>query len=314
MGRRNKGRQVNGILLVDKHQGESSNRIVQQIKRLYGAAKAGHTGALDPLATGMLPVCLGEATKFSQFLLDADKTYEVEAQLGIRTDTSDADGQVVETRDVKVSKTQLLDALESFRGEIQQVPSMFSALKYQGQPLYSYARKGIEVPREARDITVYSNDLLAFENDCLRLKIHCSKGTYIRTIIDDLGQLLGCGAHVRMLRRTQVADFPNQMHSVEYYQQHVEDINDETEKYSRLDELLLPMDTPVLSLKPIVLSQADAQCFLQGQQIRQRDSNYDCGTLCRVYSSSDNADKTFLGVAIIDESARIQVKRLVVYS
>ncbi len=205
MARRPKGRLVDGIVLLDKDTGMSSNFALQRVKRIYNAAKAGHTGALDPLATGMLPICLGEATKFSQHLLDADKRYLVTAKLGERTDTSDSDGEVVQTRPVEFSMTQLEEALEHFRGDSMQVPSMYSALKYQGQPLYKYAREGKEVPREARPIHVYELKFISLENDELTLDIHCSKGTYIRTIVDDLGEMLGCGAHVIMLRRTQVA-------------------------------------------------------------------------------------------------------------
>lgn len=310
MGRRRKGRAINGILLVDKHQGESSNAIVQQIKRLYGAAKAGHTGALDPLATGMLPVCLGEATKFSQFLLEADKTYEVEAQLGVRTDTSDADGQVVQTREVKLDEAQVIAALAAFRGKIQQVPSMFSALKHQGRPLYHYARQGIDIPREPRDIEIYSNTLLHFENDSLRLRIHCSKGTYIRTIVDDLGEALGCGAHVRELRRLKVADFPEQMRSVADYQSLVSDITDTEAHFLILDKLLLPMDTPVLSLPRIELDSADTRKLRNGQAIPNMVAeDIMHGQAIRVYGP----DQLFLGVAQYSATWALQPKRLVVY-
>lgn len=208
MARRSKGRFIDGIVLLDKATGMSSNFALQRVKRFFNANKAGHTGALDPLATGMLPVCLGEATKFSQHLLDSDKRYLVTAKLGQRTDTSDSDGEVVQTRPLEFTEAQLMSALEHFRGDTLQVPSMYSALKYQGQPLYKYAREGIEVPREARPITVFELNFIGLEGDELTLDIHCSKGTYIRTIIDDLGEMLGCGAHVIMLRRTQVAHYP----------------------------------------------------------------------------------------------------------
>ena len=205
---RRRGRDVHGVLLLDKPQGASSNDVLQKVKRIYNANRAGHTGALDPLATGMLPICLGEATKFSQYLLDSDKRYRVIAKLGQRTDTSDADGQVVEERPLTFSDEQLAAALDSFRGETQQVPSMYSALKYQGKKLYEYARQGIDVPREARPINVYELLFIRHEGDELELEIHCSKGTYIRTIIDDLGEKLGCGAHVIYLRRLAVSKYP----------------------------------------------------------------------------------------------------------
>lgn len=210
MAKRRKGRAINGILLLDKPYEMSSNHALQAVKRIYFAQKAGHTGALDPLATGMLPICLGEGTKFSQFLLDTDKTYIVTAKLGVRTTTSDADGEIVAEKPVNVSQEQLDIALDSFRGTTQQVPSMYSALKYQGQPLYKYAREGIEVPRVSRDITVYKLDLLRFVDDEVDLEIHVSKGTYIRTIIDDLGEMLGCGAHVADLRRVTVGSYPRE--------------------------------------------------------------------------------------------------------
>ena len=189
MVKRRKGRPVNGVLLLDKPYGMSSNHALQKVKRLYFAQKAGHTGALDPLATGMLPICLGEGTKFSQFLLDTDKTYQVTAKLGVRTTTSDLDGEVVSEKPINVSKSKLLAELDKFRGKSQQVPSMYSALKYQGQPLYKYAREGVEVPRESREIQVYRLDLLRFENDEVDLELNVSKGTYIRTIVDDLGEM-----------------------------------------------------------------------------------------------------------------------------
>ncbi len=205
------GRDINGVLLLDKPSGISSNDALQKVKRIFSANKAGHTGALDPLATGMLPVCLGEATKFSQFLLESDKHYHVIACLGQRTDTSDAQGRVVSERAICFTQAQLDAALEIFRGDSLQIPSMYSALKYQGRPLYEYARQGIEVDRPARNIHIYKLQFIRWAGQILELEIHCSKGTYIRTIIDDLGELLGCGAHVTFLRRLQVATYPGEM-------------------------------------------------------------------------------------------------------
>ena len=195
--RRTYGRNVNGILLLNKSTGISSNDALQQVKKIYNANKAGHTGALDPLATGMLPICLGEATKFSQYLLDSDKSYEVTAQLGVRTDTSDSDGQMIEEHEVDLTLEQIEKALDSFRGNINQVPSMYSALKYQGKPLYQYAREGITIDRPARPITVYEFSIRELTpTNKLKMFVHCSKGTYVRTLVDDLGQKLGCGACV----------------------------------------------------------------------------------------------------------------------
>ena len=267
---RRRGRDINGVLLLDKHQGLSSNDVLQKVKRIYNANKAGHTGALDPLATGMLPICLGESTKFSQFLLDADKRYRVIARLGQRTNTSDADGEVVQERPVEFTQEQLDAALEQFRGDSQQIPSMYSALKHQGKPLYEYARQGIDVPREARDITVYELQFIRWEGDELELEIHCSKGTYIRTIIDDLGEVLGCGAHVIYLRRVQVSNYPSErMVSLEQLQQMVAAAEEAgVEPRTVLDPLLLPMDTAASHLPEINLTDVVAAYVLQGQPVQ----------------------------------------------
>lgn len=309
MARRSKkGRPINGVVLVDKHQGESSNHILQQVKRLFNAQKAGHTGALDPLATGMLPICLGEATKFSQFLLDADKTYRVRAQLGVRTDTSDADGEVVQVRPIAVTEAQLLTALEPFRGAINQVPSMFSALKYQGKPLYEYARKGIEIERPARPIHIYRLDLLAFSGDFIELEVHCSKGTYIRSLIDDLGEVLGCGAHVTMLHRTQVADYPSeQMLSVAALREIRGETPAEEADFTGLDALLLPLDSPVASLPKVMADSTQGPAFLHGQPVSAEA--YEAGTLVRIV----NPLGTFLGVAEYRDDKRAWPKRVVVF-
>jgi len=299
--RRKKGRNISGVILLDKPQDISSNKALQQVKHLFFAAKAGHTGALDPLATGMLPICLGEATKFSQFLLDSDKGYRVIGKLGQRTDTSDSTGEVVDTQPVNVSKKQLLKVLENFKGDIKQVPSMYSALKHQGQPLYKYARQGIEIEREARDICIYNLQLIRFDNDEVELEIECSKGTYIRTIIDDLGQLLGCGAHVTMLRRTFVADYP------------VEDmvtmaqLEADRDAGKSLDDYLLPMESPVMHLDEVVLDEDSAHYFGNGNPVNFPDLEE--GEQLRVYNEADQ----FLGMAEVDDELMLAPKRLVVY-
>jgi tRNA pseudouridine55 synthase len=202
-------RPVNGLLLLDKPTGLTANAALQHVKRRFNACKAGHTGALDPLASGMLPICFGEATKFSQFLLEADKTYQVTAQLGVRTDTADSEGSMTSVRPVNVTLRDVEQALTHFRGPITQRPSPYSALKYQGKPLYYYARRGIEVPPKVRSVVIHQLILNEFTGTQLHLTIHCSKGTYIRTVVDDLGELLGCGAHVIALRRLSVADYPS---------------------------------------------------------------------------------------------------------
>ena len=306
---RRRGRDINGVLLLDKHQGLSSNDVLQKVKRIYNANKAGHTGALDPLATGMLPICLGESTKFSQFLLDADKRYRVIARLGQRTNTSDADGEVVQERPVEFSQEQLDAALEQFRGDSQQVPSMYSALKYQGKPLYEYARQGIEVPREARDITVYELQFIRWENDELELEIHCSKGTYIRTIIDDLGEVLGCGAHVIYLRRVQVSNYPSErMVTLEQLQQMVAAAEEASiEPKTVLDPLLLPMDTAVSHLPEINLTDVVAAYVLQGQPVQVQGLPAEGMVRINV-----GEKRRFIGVGEVDDQGRLAPRRLVV--
>lgn len=263
-------RDVHGVLLLDKPQGMTSNDALQKVKRLFNAKKAGHTGALDPLATGMLPICFGEATKFSQYLLDSDKRYRVIAKLGERTDTSDADGQIISTRSVNITQSQIEEALTHFRGDILQVPTMFSALKYQGKPLYEYARQGIVIEREARPITIYENQFIQYDSTKheLTLEIHCSKGTYIRTIIDDLGELLGCGAHVIYLRRLQVSNYP-------------------IDNMITLDELqnepmLMPVDSPLQDRPKVVLSESQGKDILLGRTVIVENS-VNVETLVRIY-------------------------------
>ncbi|MGB5446629.1 MAG: tRNA pseudouridine(55) synthase TruB [Psychromonas sp.] len=307
MARRGKGRSINGIVLLDKPTDISSNHALQRVKRIYFANKAGHTGALDPLATGMLPVCLGEATKFSQFLLDSDKRYTVTAKLGVRTTTSDSQGDVVSERPVNVTQQQLDDAIDSFRGDILQVPSMFSALKHQGQPLYKYAREGITIEREARPITVYEINLLRFENDEVDLDIHVSKGTYIRTIVDDMGELLGCGAHVSMLRRTQVADYPyEKMVTIEQLEGLIEQAKEaDSSPYELLDALLLPMDTAVKNYPEVNITEEMGEYVLHGQPVQ-------------VFGAPDNTTvritvgeaRTFIGVGEMNDAGLIAPKRL----
>lgn len=311
MGRRprRRGRPVDGIILLDKPTGITSNAALQKVKSIYFAEKAGHTGALDPLATGMLPICFGEATKFSQFLLDSDKRYRVIAKLGERTDTSDSDGEVVETREVKVSLGDLERAIASFRGETMQVPSMFSALKYEGKPLYEYARKGIEVPREARKITVYDISLLRFEGHEVEMEVHCSKGTYIRTIVDDLGEMLGCGAHVTMLRRTGVSRYPyEKMVTLEQLEALLEQAREQgIQPRELLDPLLLPLDTAVQDLREVNLLPVVASYALQGQSVQIPNAPAE-GEVLRMTVGDDH---TFIGVGEIDADGMLKPRRLV---
>lgn len=310
MGRpRRRGRDIDGVLLLDKPQGLGSNDALQKVKRIFNANKAGHTGALDPLATGMLPICLGEATKYSQFLLDADKRYRVIARLGQRTDTSDADGQVISERPLAFTQQQLDDALQHFRGTSKQVPSMYSALKYQGKPLYEYARQGIEVPREARDITVYQLDFLRWQENELELEIHCSKGTYIRTIIDDLGELLGCGAHVIYLRRLQVATYPVErivtLAQLEALLAQAQE--EEQPPRLRLDPLLLPMDSAVQHLPEANINPVVAGYIKLGQPVRAPGTPSE--GLVRI---TVGEERKFIGVGEIDEDGQVAPRRMVV--
>ncbi|HCE2074167.1 TPA: tRNA pseudouridine(55) synthase TruB [Vibrio parahaemolyticus] len=310
MARRRKGRPINGVILLDKPTGISSNDALQKVKRIYFAEKAGHTGALDPLATGMLPICLGEATKFSQFLLDSDKRYRVIAKLGERTNTSDSDGEVVETRPVDVTLEKLEASIEKFRGESDQVPSMFSALKYQGKPLYEYARKGIEVPRESRKITVYEIILHRFEGDEVEMEVHCSKGTYIRTIVDDLGEMLGCGAHVTMLRRTAVAKYPyEKMVTLEQLNELLEQAHrEEIAPRELLDPLLMPMDTAVEDLPEVNLIPELADMVQHGQPVQVLGVP-EQGALRLTMGE----ERLFIGVGEMNDDGKIAPKRLVVF-
>ena len=299
---RKRGRDIDGVFLLDKPQGMSSNDIMQKVKRVFQANKAGHTGALDPLATGMLPICLGEATKFSQFLLDADKRYVVTAKLGERTDTSDAEGQVVETRPVNVEISQILTALEQFRGDILQVPTMFSALKHNGKPLYEYARAGITVEREARPITIFELNFIEYQAPFLTLEVHCSKGTYIRTLVDDLGEVLGCGAHVTVLRRTAVADYPTEKMMTWDALQALAEQGD-------LDQHLLPIDTAVSKLPALKLNAEQSKGIGFGQRVKFANEAKLRGQV-RLFSDKN----IFLGVALIDDNNVIRPQRLITQS
>lgn len=302
---RRRGRDIHGVLLLDKPRGLLSNDALQKVKRLYNANRAGHTGTLDPLASGMLPICLGEATKFSQFLLNADKRYRVIAKLGQRTDTSDADGQVVQQRPVSFTQAQLDVALDNFRGDLRQVPSMYSALKYQGKKLYKYARQGIEVPREARSITIYQLQVIRCEENELELEIHCSKGTYIRTIIDDLGELLCCGAHVIYMRRLQVATYPIERMVT------LEQLNvllaQAIELNELLDPLLMPMDSLVKNYPEVNLLPIVAGYVKQGQPVQVASAP--ASGIVRI---TEGEKRKFIGVGAIADDGRVVPRRLVV--
>ncbi|RUO41407.1 tRNA pseudouridine(55) synthase TruB [Pseudidiomarina aestuarii] len=268
MGRRKSGRDVSGVILLDKPLAVTSNAALQQVRRFFNANKAGHTGALDPLATGLLPLCFGEATKVSHFALEADKTYQVTAQLGVRTTTSDAEGEVVSQQAVTVDATTIRSLLPEFEGEQRQSPSMYSALKYEGRPLYYYARMGIEVPRKTRTIHIRSIQFLDFSNDQLKLEVTCSKGTYIRTLIDDLGQRLGCGAHVAALHRTWIEGVEGPWITIEELAALAPDRDAPEPDYTVIEAQLQPNDCVIQQLPTLCISGAEVGKFCSGNPAR----------------------------------------------
>lgn len=294
-------RQVDGVLILDKPKGLTSNAALQKVRWLLNAEKGGHTGSLDPLATGVLPLCFGEATKFSQYLLDADKAYEAVIQLGVTTSTGDAEGQVLEQRPVVVSFENIQAVLQEFLGEIQQVPPMYSALKRDGQPLYKLARAGTVVDRDARTITIRRLELLSFSTDLLSISVHCSKGTYIRTLAEDIGQSLGCGAHVKELRRTQVGPFKlDQAIGLERLEQLQAEQGPEG-----LDTLLQPVDSGLEHWPLLRLSEHSAYYWLHGQPVRAPDApSYG---MVRVRDHQDR----FIGVGEMSDDGRLAPRRLI---
>lgn len=303
--RKSRGRDISGVIVVDKPAGLSSNDAVQKAKYLFRAAKVGHTGSLDPLATGVLPLCLGEATKFSQFLLNSDKKYWARIKLGVRTDSGDADGEVIETRPVGALTEQVVEcALAQFRGEIEQIPSMFSAIKHEGQPLYKLARQGIEVERRARRVTIKSNVLLRLEGDVLELAIHCSKGTYIRTIAEDLGERLGCGAHVVALRRTMAGPY-DESDLVTFDTLH--QTRDEG-GIEALDALLQPVSSAVRGWPAVTLADATAYYVRQGQPVIVPHAPTE-GWVQLLERHDEHTE--FMGVGEILDDGRVAPRRLV---
>lgn len=288
-------RQVDGVLLLDKPQGLSSNAALQTARRLLNAAKAGHTGTLDPMASGLLPLTFGEATKFSQMLLDADKTYEAGVRLGVSTDTGDAEGQVVATHAVDVTEAGLRTVLDGFIGEIEQVPPMYSALKRDGKPLYEYARAGIEVERKARRVTISSLKLVSFDGGSFVIRVDCSKGTYIRSLAMDIGAALGCGAHLCALRRTRIGAF-GIADAVALAQL------EQTDADAR-DALLAPADALVSAFPRIDLDAQQTSFMLQGRplSLAERGAGF-----ARIYGPD-----AFLGLAEWKADGKLWAKRLI---
>jgi len=303
MGRRRaQGRNISGILLLDKPRGLSSNGALQRVKRLFRAAKAGHTGSLDPLATGLLPVCLGSATKISAFLLDADKRYRVRIRLGQATTTADAEGEVIRTASTEgVTEPTLRSALEGFLGTISQLPPMYSAVKHQGERLYKLARQGLEVERQPRDVTIFSIDLLELALPEVEIDVHCSKGTYVRTLAEDLGEVLGCGGHVIGLRRTGVGPYVESAVPFVTMDQ-LEALGEED--FGAMDALLLPQDSALGHWPEVRLSEDACFYLRQGQAVLVPRAPTE--GLVRLYDPS----RRFIGVGEILDDGMVQPKRL----
>lgn len=305
MGRRkNKGRNVSGVLLLDKPQGCSSNHILQKVKRLFDAAKAGHTGSLDPLATGMLPVCLGEATKISAFLLDSDKKYRLKCQLGVSTNTGDAEGEVIDTQDASaITEQDILAVLPEFIGEIEQIPPMFSALKHNGERLYDLARQGIEVERKPRSITIYDINFISLATDdqqriILELEVECSKGTYVRTLAEDIAKNLDCCAHITALRRLSVGPYAGEMVTFEELTALAE------EGHDALDACLQPIDSGVADWPDVHLGSDAAFYVRQGQPVQVPHAPTEGWV--RIYDQSH-----FLGLGEIQDDGLVAPRRMI---
>ena len=299
MGRRSRsGRAVNGILLLDKPQGLTSNAALQEAKRAFQAGKAGHTGSLDPIATGLLPLCFGEATKVSSFVLNADKQYESVFTLGAATDTGDSEGRVLSTNaDVNISDDVIESALDEFRGEIDQVPPMYSAIKFQGQPLYKLARQGIEVERKPRQVTIYELSFTRRDEVSLEISLHCSSGFYVRSLAHELGQRLGCGAYVSSLRRIGVGRF-----SIDDAVS-LQSLHEETDLQA-LDNLLIAMDGGLKHLPGVKLSDDAAYYLCRGQPVKAAD--VPSQGWVRLYAD----EAGFLGVGMVLDDGRVAPKRL----
>jgi tRNA pseudouridine55 synthase len=299
--RRAKGRDVNGILLLDKPTGMSSNAALQTVKRLFNASKAGHTGNLDPLATGLLPICFGEATKISSFLLDSDKRYIGTCKLGVRTRTADSEGEVLETRPVgNLTEQRVKQILQGFIGQIEQIPPMHSAVKINGTPLYKLARQGKEIERKSRRVSIYKLEMLRLEGDELDIEVHCSKGTYVRTLAEEIGEALACGAHLSALRRTASGPFELEqavtMPELEYLAK---------DGFEALDSLLLPPEEALSDWPMVSLSQNSAYYLQQGQAVQVPRAPSSGWVLLR------RDDGQFLGIGQILEDGRVAPKRLI---
>jgi tRNA pseudouridine55 synthase len=298
-GKNRRGEPVDGVLLLDKQKGITSNKALQQCRYLIDAQKGGHTGALDPLATGLLPLCFGQATKISSFLLDSDKTYAVSIKLGKITDTGDADGKVIGTQSVNVSEQDARSALEQFIGEYDQVPPMYSALKVNGQPLYKLARQGIEVERKARRVTAHDIRFCAFESDTLSFEVDCSSGFYVRSLSEDIGRTLGCGAYVKTLRRLRIGKLSvkDALTFVEF-----EACASNQERIARL----IPADLMLDKFPVVSLDSEQSAKLKQGRLVSLQDNLPTENQWVRIYG----LENVFLGLGKINAERQLAPKRL----
>ncbi len=299
MSRRNPtGRDVNGIILLDKDTGLSSNAALQKVKRLFFAKKAGHTGALDPLASGILPICLGQATKIAGFLLDNDKRYFVRGQLGQTTDTLDCEGKITDTKYFKqLDKTQVKEVALSFQGNIEQVPPMYSALKKNGQPLYKLARQGVNIERKARSITIYNIDFLDYKNGIISLEVSCSKGTYIRSLIADIGDKLDCGAHVIELRRTGFAHI-DITQTIKF-----SDLKAlESDDFLQMDIKIFKSEQMLPNIDSVIINKKQSIDICYGRQIKVENKS---NSLVKIF----NKNAIFLGIGKVEDNY-LQPKKL----
>ena len=295
-----RGRDISGIILLDKPKGVSSNEALQQVKGIFNAQKAGHTGSLDPLATGLLPICFGEGTKFSNYILTADKSYATECQLGVTTATGDQEGDVLETKPVPpITEQEITEILESFLGESYQIPPMYSALKKDGQPLYKLARQGLEIEREPRKIWIDSITLTLIDGDRLHFDVSCSKGTYIRTLAEDIGKKLGCGAHVTELRRFDLGVF----HIDEAVTLDKLNALRDVRAFSELDDFIKPIETALSEWPAISLTDDSAFYVKQGQavQVPKAPTN----GLVTLFSGNQ-----FMGIGEIQDDGKVKPDRL----
>ena len=302
MGRSKKNRRnISGVLLLDKPLGMSSNQALQKTRFLLNAAKAGHTGSLDPLATGLLPLCFGEATKVSSYLLDSDKFYTTVARLGSRSTTGDAEGELIDIRPVpELGEARIREVLSTFMGEIDQVPPMYSALKHEGKRLYELARQGVEVERKARRVQIFQLELLGWDQEHIRLQVGCSKGTYIRSLVEDIGEGLGCGAHVVELRRTGVKPYLEpEMWSIEQLEKLAESGPE------ALDQCLIPVDSALVHIPAVHLDEEGADKIAHGQPVAVEKRP--AGSLYRLY----RGEKAFIGLGMPLEDDQVTPKRLI---